>query len=358
MKQLLSDAIDDYRRYRVSQQMGKGTLANDRFILKAFLANAGNIYAHNITDRHVTEFISHRAETRRASSLALDHSILSTFFEWLRRSKRTGWDFDPMLGRRPPKPVTRERLRIPVSKFPHLLDVAEARSPRNRALVAVGLFALLRDSEMRSLRLRDVDLDSGYLLAQVHKTKQQDRLPISQALDAELRRWLTHYAERCGTLEPDWFLLPRLVRPVTKDEAGHWVGDPELRMHPSKPLTVLAPVVGPILADAGFAVRDDDGRSAGEGAHTLRRSGARALHDALAAAGHPAPVRIVQSMLHHKTQAMTEHYIGVEPERRTRDELVRSSLRYAFEAATPIRSVHDEDQNDTDSVRLAPAGSG
>src|SRR5690625_6632590 len=67
---------------------------------------------------------------------------------------------------------------------------------------------MLREQEIASLRVRDLDLDARWLLARIHKSKTEDRLGVSEALDQEMRRWLKRYAALCGSLDPDWSLVP------------------------------------------------------------------------------------------------------------------------------------------------------
>ena len=137
MKQELSDAIVDYQRFRSSQDYSKATLRAEQMILKRFLTMNGNIWVHAITERHVNVHFEAASKTRGAASLQQDHSVLIAFFEWARKTGRMPSESDPMYGRRMAKPVRRERNRIPAEDFPRLLDVAEARDLRDRAL-AIG----------------------------------------------------------------------------------------------------------------------------------------------------------------------------------------------------------------------------
>src|SRR5690242_14051214 len=154
-------------------------MRGDRSVLRRFLAVTGNIGTWQITDRHVSLYFEKSARTKQAQSLRKDYNTLSKFFEWCRHTRRIAVDYDPLYGRRRPRDVQRERNRIHVSKFPHLLDTAGLREPRDRALVAILLYTLLRDQEAADLRICDVDLDGGWLRARIHKTKQEDRIPIS-----------------------------------------------------------------------------------------------------------------------------------------------------------------------------------
>ncbi len=325
MKQLLSDAIADYRKFRMSEGKAKNTLRQDRSILTRFLTTTGNIYVENITEAHVTEFMSQMAVTRAPASLNLDLTILRTFFEWCRRTKRMPRSHDPMVGRKGPKVVRRERQRVHVSKFPALLDAAGDRHPRDRIFIALGLYTLSRVSEIVTMKVGDVDLDAGYITSTVWKSSKMDRLRISRDLDSELRRWLTWYSEQVGPLDPRMYLVP--AREL-KMEVGVLPADREFKIKPYSPVGNTATrMVKPALSDIGFSL-SDQANLKGEGAHTLRRSGARAMFDKLSAEGHPRALRIVQAQLHHSNQTQTEQYIGAEMDRMDRDEALADFSLY------------------------------
>lgn len=327
MKDLLSDSIDAYMRHRTSQNYSKGTLKVDRQVLTKFLAVCGNIYCHQITDRHVERHFEEVSKTRKAASLKNDHGVLVRFFKWARHTGRMSVESDPMFGRRQPKAVKRERNRLHVSRFPELLSAAEARDPRDRALCALLLYTLGRDSEVTDLRVRDLDLQAGWLKVRIHKTGQEDTLPISSELDTEMRRWLTHYSVIAGPLEPWFHLVPaRGVFPIRSEE-GRIVRH-ESVYRPEKRIGGAGRIVNPILENIGFPVTDETGKPCGEGSHTIRRSGARALFDDLVEGGYDHSLRIVQSLLHHSSVTMTERYIGINADRRSRDDILRGKVMY------------------------------
>lgn len=338
MRQQLSDSIADYERFRRSMDIGKGTLKVQRSTLTKFLQVNGNIWTHTISEAHVTRFFEEASKTKQPQSLRNDHTVLVGFFDWARQTRRMGSDSDPMYGRRKPQRARKERNRVHVSKFGALLDAAEARSPRDRIAVALLLYTLGRDKEVTSLRIRDLDLDAGYLHFVVHKSRAEDRMPICAELDEELRRWLTTYSREVGYLEPNYFLVPSRDTKGLRDDDGLIYRNEHVRYCPEREIPALGKIVSPALVDIGFPIRDAQGRAAGEGAHTVRRSGARALFDQLVDSGYDGALRIVQSMLHHSSMQTTEGYIGVTADRRTRDELIRGQRLYRVgENVTPLR---------------------
>lgn len=332
MKALLDDAIKDYMVLRGSQDFSRATLRNENGVLRRFLTVSGNIWMHSITERHVIRHFEDAGKTRAVNTLQLDHTVLAQFFEWARKTRRLPLDRDPLAGRRRPRMTKKERDRIHVSQFDNLLNIAGSTDPRDRAVVAVLLYTLLRESEAADLRVGDVDLDAGFVRARITKSRQEDDMPISSELDAELRAWLTVYSETIGPLRPDFYLLPRRKSvQLHKDDVGRIVSH-DTSYTPGAPVTRPGRLVTPILESAGFPVRDHAGKAKGEGAHTLRRSGARALFDRLAEQGYDHSLRIVQSVLHHSSVTITEKYIGVTADRRSRDEILRGKPMYQ---ATP-----------------------
>lgn len=336
MKDLLSDAIDAYARFRGSQDYSHNTLQIEKSVMKRFLAVNGNIYCHSLTPRHVERHFEEASKVRSPASLQNDHVALNGFFKWARHTGRMAVDVDPMYGRRRPRGMKKERDRIPVSRFPELLDAAEERSPRDRALVALLLYTLGRDSEVTNIRIRDVDLAGGWIKVFVKKGNREDTLPICAELDRELRRWMTHYTERSGRLEPHWFLTPaRDNRPVVDQRTRQFIRH-EANYKPEKQIRQAGLMVVPVLESIGFATRAVDGKSRYEGAHTIRRSGARALFDSLVNDGYDHSLRIVQALLHHANMSQTESYIGVTADKRTRDDILRGKQMYATPKAENV----------------------
>lgn len=329
-RQLLSEAVDDYMALRKSNDLSKRTLLNEQGVLKRLLAVNGNIWVHQITERHVTRYFEEASKTRSPRSQQLDHTVLGQFFEWARHTKRLPLDMNPMAGRRRPKTRHRERERVPASQFDRLLDVAGERDPRDRAVIAVLLYTMIRDQECADLRVGDWKRDDNLLRVRVTKSHMEDDMPVCAELDHELRLWMTHYSSQVKRpLEAHDYLLPRKqsIGLVKEGERG-WITGHDMIYVPEKRVGRVGRIARHVLDDMGFPVVGPDGQSLMEGAHTIRRSGARALFDRLAAEGYDRSLRIVQSMLHHSSVSVTEHYLGVTADKRGRDELIRGQWMY------------------------------
>lgn len=327
----LSDAIEDFLQFRTMNNKAKGTLKQDRSVLTKFLTVNGNIYCHNITSRHVTLHMQEAGKTKQPASLRNDHNSLAAFFGYCRHMRYMPPDSNPLYGRDLPPAAKRERERLHITQFPTLLDAAERRSDRDRMLVAILIYLMVRDNEAAAIRIRDVDLEAGYITIRVSKKKgvYEDRMPISTELDRELRRWLTIYTTAVGPLDPNYFLLPaRDTKPIFDAESGKIVGQESRAYKAQESIGRTGRIVNPILESIGFPVVDRFGRRSGEGSHTIRRSGARAYFDVLVANSYDGALRVVQAMLHHESLIQTEHYIGITADRRTRDELIRGQFMF------------------------------
>lgn len=334
MKARLSDAVTDYLQFSVSRGDKPLTLRNTKSVLLTFLAEVGNIWCDSVADRHVTEFLALKSKTCGPNSLGQLVIKLNGFFEWCRRTKRIPPRNDPMAGRRQPTRIVRERARVHVSQFPALLDAAGRRSPRDRMFVALALYTLARTSEITTLKVGDVDLAAGYLHIKVWKSNLEDRLGIPTELDTELRRWLTEYSVHCGSLDGTWNLVPARKLLVAPGVCGQIA---PVRYEPLRRPTHTETIVKPALEAIGFAVPGQvDLR--GEGSHTLRRSAARALFDRLVEQGYDHALSVVKAQMHHKSQSMTEAYIGVTADRFKRDAILRGQPMFGLPEVTSIDS--------------------
>lgn len=315
MRQALSDSIDDYMKNAASRGLAAGTLKGQREILRRFLTVTGNILTENVHEGHVDVYFLRAAEKRSARSLRLDTSTLRTFFQWATRTRRLGRNGNPMGDRRPPRAAPRPWRGVSVSKFPAILDAT--KHPRDRILLAMGMYLLGRSIEFSELRVGDLRLEDGEITYRIPKTFKTDVLPITTELDEELRVWLTFYTEECGLLDPNWRLVPAKTPPKPAGR-GHIVPNSS-RLVPSRPVREMHGIAKKALTAVGFAVKDENGKPLNEGMHTLRRSAARALAEQLRDESDPNPVETVRSMLNHATEAETRRYIGWESSRIHRD---------------------------------------
>lgn len=324
MKATLDEAIREFHHWRRASGIAATTQRQEAYVMRWFLTDVGNIYVQNVTSRHVDDYLAGRRRTLKESTMNLHLAVLRAFFRFAEHRRMLGRHGNPVAMHKGRKVPDRKRLRVPVTEFGRLLDACE--HPRDRVIVAIGLYTLIRQSAMKGLRVADVDLVDGFLEVFEPKTGKRDAKPIGTELDGELRRWLTWYTQELGRpLMPDDFLVPAKSRPRFVEGRVLVVGE----LDPSRPVTRPHLPVQNALVRCGFATRDELGRATGEGVHTLRRSSARAMFDRLKDEGGGLDaIKVVQSLLGHSSQATTEHYIGVEADRQRRDEILRGKQMF------------------------------
>lgn len=323
-----------YEAYRRDVEARRpNTLRADAGALNKLVEAVGDIQPRNITRRHTEDYV----RLVGSQSAALYNSRMTSarqFERWLHRERlidRTTVLFDyPARSQARP-----DRHRVPVERFGELLDAAGRRHPRDRALVSVGLYLFLRASEIRHLRLSDVDLEAGELHVYIQKTDDYDIMPISAELDIELRRYLAFYEAQQGPLNPDWYLTPARASHAFRNENGWFIKeDRPTNLHPECFLTKnAAGVVQLALRDIGFQTK-------GEGVHTLRRSGARAYFDSLVSQGYDGALKRVSAMLHHASVTMTERYLGIREDRHSRNVALKGKPMFPgseVPLAAPLR---------------------
>lgn len=298
---LLTEARERYVQYRVDSGFARSTTQNDRSALDRLIRSIDVRDVRKITASHMDTFFGGLVQSGLASgTINAIQASLSAFFRWCRSRGILKPDVDPIAGRRyrpkEPKPQT----RIHVSQFPVLLD--GAANPRDRMLIAAGLYLLGRQSEITNIRIRDVDLNAGEILMIIKKTHQTDLMPITVELREELARWLTVYQELAGPLQPNWYLVPAVYR----------IPPDQFRIKPLGRITRPEDIMRRSVAPLGIT----EGRI---GMHLLRRSSARAIFDELCKQGYDGALRRVSAWLHHSSTTITEHYLGLDLDRAQRD---------------------------------------
>jgi len=197
-----------------------------------------------------------------------------------------------------------------------LLDAAG--SPRDRAFMALGIYTFMRASEIIELRWSDMDIINNEIHIYRVKTKQSDQLPICAELRYELLAWAKHYHDTQGEIQPNWYVVPSQGQVPMKGVHGQRrlvpTGDPP-PLRPARRIGRPQRIVKNAMNRIGVG-------DVGDACHVLRRSGARSLFEELREQGYDGSVRRVQSMLGHASVTTTEIYLGVDNERRQRNEAI------------------------------------
>ncbi len=339
----LSQARDEYLASRRSQGIANGTIKNNRLHITALINTVGDIECRKVAPKHIDQTMAKQGRSNEGGALGNYHATYTKFFRWCRSRGYMKPDQDPMAERRTPKFQKRERHLVPVHKFPLLLQVAGDRHPRDRAVIALGLFTMLRQSEIARLRVADLDLDAETLAVYRQKTGTFDTLPVSAELDAEMRRWLTWYSARHGSLIPDWYLVPARQQGSVR-RSNRFANDPASPVVPSRRVSNMADIAKAALEAAGEPLTDPStGQATREGMHTLRRSAARARFDVLREEGYDGSIREVQSWLGHAQMGQTEGYIQITPDKDARNRRVQGQPMFPVDTGNVLPFRHEKD---------------
>lgn len=343
MSAALSDAIEEFLGSRRARGIAPGTIRQEKIVLRQLLGVTGNILVRNLTGRHIDMYFaaySHLAPSTWNRNIG----YMSGFFAWARARRYAPPLWNPLEGikRRPTPPA--ERIYVPVDRFTELLDAA--RNPRDRALIALGLYGLMRGSETTALTWRDIQ-DTHHNPTQWRiniirqKTNTADQLPLAAELQRELARWRFAYGTSVGKpVQPDWYVTPAYHPPqFTHDpNTGRLRKTGDQALNPGRRYAKPHLAIQHALNEIGYK------HTTQEGAHTLRRSGGKALYDELAwNRGHDGAIRIVQSMYGHTSVTMTEKYLRLTLEEKRRNDLLAGQEMFPARTGdvTHIAETHD-----------------
>jgi integrase len=303
----------------------------------ASLGNRAPLKTGSLKPQYVARFFSTLPATAGSHNRAL--SALKQFMRFLERMEYIPrGEADWLLGDRSTKKFTRKpKYYIPVSQFGPMLDAAGRRHPVDRITLALAFYTLGRQGEIAGLRLKDLDWETKTIRLYRPKRKRWTVVQICPELAEELFRWICFYASELGLTEtglledhPDWYLAPGLDCIKGRTPTGEY--DAKLttyRINPLKEALRLEKLVKRMLDIFGAQTEDGKVRKhLGEGMHTVRRSGARAMLDYLANVhGEDKALLMVSTMLDHETTTMTLLYIGRSLERkRLNDYLAHGSM--------------------------------
>lgn len=321
----LSDLVDEYLAAKHTGGYAGATIRSAGYTTRAFLAHVGNIQVRHVQARHVDSYFAARlSKGLQPSSMNVELHHLRMLFRHAFVRRHLVGTADPTAHRRPMRTAAKAKRRIPASEFGRLLDACT--HPRDRMVVALGIYLLLRQSEITALTIADVDLTHGSAGVRQVKTGKFDEMPLSAELERELRRWLTWYAEHAGPLQPEWLLVPSKTRPPfrgNEDGTGVTPAPEDSKLQPTRPVVNPEKIIHRAMHACGYTLRDERGQSTRDGVHTLRRSAARAIFDRLVDDGYDGAGRIVQALLHHSSFQQTEAYLGIEQDKKRRDDMIR-----------------------------------
>lgn len=344
----MDEAIRKFIDHKQARSGRKGTMAAYQTSMKLLRTATGNVFVSQVRGEHVDQVMRfHAAKGNEQGTRNNTISHLRQFFEWAERRGHMSpakMD-DPMDGWHRQNYEAAQPPFIGPHDWPTLFELADAHHPLHRAYFALGFYLMARGpSELGEIRLWDlVRSDYSWTAAITRKKTNMaaDPTEMCNELILEMSRWMTIYnrwaIENLGVpLQREWYLIPRMrsaAAPGTSASENIREGTlyPHLRRHPGS----FSRITYPVLKEFGFPVDDPVTGKPNRwgGTHTLRKSGARALFNELSSSagiGRDRALRIVQSVLGHKTAAMTEHYIGLDEDRFFRNEVLRGQWMFGI----------------------------
>lgn len=300
-----------------------------------------DIVVTSLTVKHISNFRRHRStvtlpngerRARAANTVNSDTSTLRCFFKWLAAMDMYRGP-NPCVGLRTVRPLRHDFVRIPPNVWPEFFDAAP--NPRDRFILVLLFFTMVRGGELSQLTVDDLNVkmgnDRGVRITRT-KTKDRDVLPVPSELEQEIVVYLRWYKrllwEQGITLAGHHKAVPCFGKAMNVNDEKTGRFSKVRRLDPDRTPQRLGDFVTPIMAQMGF-------KTAKEGAHTARRSGAAAYYYEYVARDEagllPAgqiPIQVVSDMLGHASLEQTWHYIGLGQRRQYRNDAVGGSTLF------------------------------
>ena len=330
----VTDALPQFVEYLESRGLAKGTVRRHFVAANVFVRVCQQVKGPNATmgqvdHECVTRFFAQLGGAQGSRNNSLE--TVKAFLNWAEKwgYLRPGFTAAKLLeGYKTRKAQRQPKYYLSAAEFPAALDVAGEHNPTDRAVIAIALYTLARQSEIAALRLRDYDAGKGEIQLYRQKRKRWTTTGVTPELVRELYRWEVTYAERMGYLSPhtmirehpDWRLVP---------SRKAWRGGYEIQ--PEVPISAMERVAKRVLTGLGVTTTRDGKavRHLGEGMHTIRRSGARAMLKHLSEGlGHQRALVQVSLMLDHDDTKMTLQYIGMDQERDELNDWLKGNSMY------------------------------
>lgn len=310
----------DYLAFLRARGLASSTVRTAQNLVNHASRSWGDIPISDIRPKHIDDLFIGKTWSTGTKNIYLVG--LRGFLKYCRTHGYLPTDYDPTAGWKTQTPEKHEKTWLTLPVLGALLDATT--HARDRAFIAIGIYTFMRASEIINLKWKDVDLAGNEIHIYRVKTKQADQLPVCAELRNEMLAWLMYYQNECGKIEPEWFVVPSRgpapMRGVSGRRALVATGEP----HPLRPTTRVGRPQR-IVKDALRRIGLD---RKGDGCHVLRRSGARSLFEELREQGYDGSARRVQSMLGHASVITTEVYLGIDNERRQRNEMLAGHVMF------------------------------
>lgn len=319
----VAEAWEDYLRFMEARGLARSTVTTARNLKNHAHRAWGDIEVADIKPKHIDTLFIGQPWSPGTKNIYLIG--LRSFLKYCRTHGYLSADYDPTAGWKTQTVPKREKTWLTLPALGALLDAAH--HARDRAFIALGIYTFMRASEIVQLRWKDVDLTRNEIHIYRVKTKQADQLPICAELRYELAAWLVYVQQQLGDIDPEWYVVPSIGPRPMKGTLGQRKLEPTGApnpLRPTRPIGRPQRIVKAALERIGVA-------NPGDGCHVLRRSGARSLFEELRSQGYDGSARRVQSMLGHASVITTEIYLGIDNERRQRNEALAGHVMFSGE---------------------------
>lgn len=338
----LSEHLDEYLANKEGR-VGKRTLVSEEITCRRFVAwwDGKRMHPKKLDPRLFAEFLHGKgglAYWVRKPEVKLEKTAfnkelgrLKEFLEWMIICDV----LQPTLlqslkNARHRKAKPRPRIWLTLAQIHEVVHGAE--DPWERFILAAYAYTAGREGELLDRQYAHLGTDNRIQWHR-HKTDDSDRLPVLPELEDAVREWLTYFTSIRGAWQGNWHLVPgrQRTRATVK-----WKYNPH---RPPSSATVSAVVKKHV---ARVLKVDPNDALVGQACHIMRRSAARAMYEALLRAGYTDALEIVRDWLGHEDISTTMIYIGVEPGRRRRDEVLLGGERWLTpdtENVVPMRKL-------------------
>ena len=310
----------DYLAFLGARGLARSTIVTAKNVINHATRTWGDIEVSDIKPKHIDEFFIGRDWSQGTKNIYL--IAIRNFLKYCRTHGYLLPDYDPTAGWKTRNVEKREKTWLTLPVLGALMD--STTHARDRAFIALGIYTFMRASEIINLKWRDMDLVNNEIHIYRIKTKQADQLPICAELRYELAAWASYYHNECGPFDPDWYVVPSRGPAPMRGVNGQRKLIPTGEPHPLRPTQRIGRpqrIVKEAMNRIGVGNK-------GDGCHVLRRSGARSLFEELREQGYDGSARRVQSMLGHASVVTTELYLGIDNERRQRNEAIAGRVMF------------------------------
>lgn len=320
-------AFGDYRRDDITARSWR----NEQYILRRMVAHIGDKQIGRVSDIELEDFVRawrsggvSRLDGTPGETLSAGgaNNVLFSVRQLIRWSARRGYCRGDLVDGIKTQKENPRRNFLRLSATELLEMVVSAKHPRDRAILAAACNTALRGKELADLKIGWLDMSAQSLFVMITKTGDTDYMPLSLEFYREMSAWLDYYRDVTGISElpGDWYLFPTKSRDVFDgcDENKIAIKRPGI-IQPERRLSVPPSTIAQrALRAIGVESMER------EGMHTIRRSVARLYFDACSNdRGYSSALRETMALLHHKSVATTERYLGLSVELASRDDRLR-----------------------------------